>query len=179
MKNIKFVGEAPENLIYNPNKFTDSFYQICQFKNPSSNLYQTRKIIFNQNYDIIKIFEKEYNAKTLQKFIKLNEKYNKHKMYPTNNIKYVDLPNGCDFLVANSNLTNQQKNNNKLPAEKYTGFDLFNSMTYSGLLNTHTMASPGSDITNFTRKVGGVDDDNFYTGAPNLDNLMMINNNSI
>jgi hypothetical protein len=175
MPNIKFTGETVEDLIYNPERSQNTFYQICQFKNKSSNLYQTRKIIFDEKHNIIKIYEKSYGAKILEKFIKQHENLNKLKMYPVEDISTLDLPNSNDFMMVCSNLANQTK---QIKNKDKTGFDSFNSMNYRGIQNTHTMASPGFDISNQTRRVGGADP-SFYTGAPTKENMMMINNNLV
>ncbi len=170
---MKFTGETAENLSYKPNKFNNSFYQICNFKNPFTNLYPTRKVIFNENFEIIKIFEKEYNFNTLNKFMETNGETNKFTMHPTNDISCVDLPNVGDFMIISSDLINST------PNTKYQdkcGLDSFNEIAYGGMLNTYTMASPGASISKQTRKVGGADK-SFYNGAPTNENLTQINNN--
>ncbi len=104
MKNIKFVKEE-EELTYNPKQSIQSFYQICQFKNPHTKMFQTRKIIFNEKGDIIRTYEKDYAGKILSKFIKTNP-VNKFKIYPVNDISYIDYPNTSDMTIANSELIN-------------------------------------------------------------------------
>lgn len=104
MKNIKFVKNTNE-MIYTPEPIQDSFYQFCQFKNPHTNLFGSRKIIFNENGEILKKFEKEYNLKTINKFIQIT-KPNKYKIYPVYHISSVDYPNTSDMLQVYSSLIN-------------------------------------------------------------------------
>lgn len=107
-KKIKFAKQDDE-LLYNPQKFTDSYYQICQFKNPFTKLYETRKIIFNQNGDILQMFERSYKLDDLEKFMK-SHKTNKYKMFPTKEMSEVALPAVHDMLETRSELLN---NNSK------------------------------------------------------------------
>lgn len=104
--NKKFNFVAPkDDLEYNPQKHQTSYYQFCQFKNPSTNMYQTRKIIFDEMGIINKTYEKEYTKKQIEQFAKTHRD-NKYKMYPVANIKYVALPNGHDMNDAQSELLN-------------------------------------------------------------------------
>ena len=99
-----------EDLIYKPEHKIDTYYQICKYKDPSSQLYQTRKIFFNEKGDILKTFEKEYGSNTIRRFLK-EAKINKYKIYPTNNISYIDVPNKSDMTQAQSSLINQKAPN--------------------------------------------------------------------
>jgi hypothetical protein len=177
MKNIKleFSGDTVDNLAYKPSQFQDSFYQICQFKEKDgSKLYMTRKVIFNEKYEILKMFEKKYDIRTLNKFLK-NNNINKYKIYPTNDISYIELPNISDLMNKRSDLSNNKSAPKFLNTECY---DLYNDLIYGGMPNSNNMASPGLDISTFTRKVGNTDS-KFYNGTPDKKNLMMINNNLI
>lgn len=94
-----------EEFVYSPNKFTDSFYQFCQIKNPKSGLYSTRKIIFNELFNIIQVYQKEYDINMIKQYMR-NTKSNKYKIYPTDNIELVDLPNGNDLIQSRSEMIN-------------------------------------------------------------------------
>ena len=96
---IKFAGDYAEDLTYSPLRFKDTFYQFCQIKNPDTDLYSTRKVIFNERYEIINAFEKEYNINMIKKFTRSTNP-NKYKIFPTNDIKNVAYPNGADFMQA-------------------------------------------------------------------------------
>lgn len=168
MKNIKFKGEQAEDLIYNPKKCLNTFYQICQYKKNNSKLYDVRKVIFDEMYKIVDIQEKSFKMQELQKFLdKANP--NKYKIYPVNNISYIDNPNGSDFIGLTSELTCENQNCNS--------FDSYNCMMFGNIPNSNSFASPGEDIMKLQRKVTNIHK-NYYNGAPTNNNLHMINNNT-
>lgn len=103
---IKFVKDT-EKLTYQPTKYIDTFYQICKFKNPKTNLFQVRKTIFNESGKIIKLFEKDYDSTIIKKFLK-NAKINKYKMYPVYYISHVSKPNKSDLCQVQSALINDK-----------------------------------------------------------------------
>jgi len=171
---IKFTGDTADDLSYQPDKFRGSFYQICRFKNENSNLYIVRKVIFNEKFEILKIFEKKYDIHTIKKFFKKTNA-NKYKIYPLYDVSNLECPSSADLMNSCSDLSN----NTAAPRWNNTEcHDLYNDIAYGGMQNCNNMASPGKNISNQTRKVGGADP-SFYTGAPELKNLMMINNNLI
>ena len=104
MNNVKFIKKTSE-FEYKTPKGKNTFYQICQFKNPDTNNYQTRKTIFGENEKIIATFEKEYSYEVLQNFMKSKNTV-KFKMYPVHFVKYIDLPNGATCLEIRSELLN-------------------------------------------------------------------------
>jgi len=101
---FKFYNKVDEYQ-YCPKKEINSFYQICQFKNPYTDKYCIRKVIFNEHGEILKTFEKEYYKCIVDKFMKKN-KQNKFSVYPVSDIKYVDLPDPASILGAKSELLN-------------------------------------------------------------------------
>jgi hypothetical protein len=103
-RKIKFVSNGDE-MAYNPEKHLSTFYQFCQFKNPFTGKYWSRKIIFDERGTVIKTYEKEYNKKKIEEYAKTHRQ-NKFKMYPTSDIKYVDFPNGNDMTEVESDLLN-------------------------------------------------------------------------
>ena len=104
MKNIKFIKDI-EKLQYKPKRSKDSFYQICRFKNPNTGLYETRKVIFNEDGEILGNFEKQYTGKIIKQFIRTTQA-NKFKAYPTYLISTVAPPNKSDMSQACSSLIN-------------------------------------------------------------------------
>ena len=104
MKNIKFIKEI-EKLQYKPKKSKDSFYQICRFKNPDTGLYETRKVIFDEDGEILANFEKQYTSKIIKQFVRTTQA-NKFKAYPTYLISSVAPPNKSDMSQASSALIN-------------------------------------------------------------------------
>ena len=101
---IKFIKDD-DDMIYNPDKRTDTYYQLCHFKNPFTGYYGTRKIVFNEKGTILKMYEKEYSKKKLEDFVK-HHRSNKYKIYPVSDIKTVELPNGNDMMETQSALLN-------------------------------------------------------------------------
>jgi len=68
-------------------------------------MYETRKIVFDEEYEIIGVFEKQYDSKTIKKFIN-GAQVNKYKMYPVSTISCVAYPNKSDMTQARSALIN-------------------------------------------------------------------------
>jgi hypothetical protein len=104
MQKIKFITEN-NDMVYNPKKFLSTYYQFCKFKNPAINLYETRKIFFNEKGEILKVYERSYDLQTIKKFLK-DTRTNKYKIYATTNIINVALPNTSDMTQAKSELLN-------------------------------------------------------------------------
>lgn len=107
------IKENHEELLYTPKKFVDTYYQICQFKN-NKNKYETRKIYFNEAFDIVNVVENEHDKNILDKFIS-NANQNKFKIYPTTNIKFIDYPPSTDFIYKTSLLTSKKKRKSDSP----------------------------------------------------------------
>lgn len=119
MDKIKFKKsfEDDEEMVYNPEKKIGSYYQICKFKAKFTKKYQTRKIIFNEYGDILKIYEREYSLGQLEKFMK-HHRSNKYKIHPTYDISIVSPPTSADFICVRSELLNN--NNKEYDNEKIT-----------------------------------------------------------
>ena len=178
IKSIKFVGDTSDDLSFKPDKIRDSYYQICQFKNQYNKLYGTRKVIFDEKYDIIDSFEREYSLHKLKKFMKANSSANKYRVYPVDDLKYISEPNSCDLMQVSSDLINRDTKYTNKYQDKY-GLDSFNDMAFGGINdNGNNFASPGQDISKHQREVGGAGK-KFYNGKPSKDNLMQINNNLV
>jgi hypothetical protein len=94
-----------DEFVYKPDARIDTYYQICRYKNELTNKYNTRKIFFNEHGIILKIFENEHSLKSLEKFMKQHSS-TKFKIFSTNDIKLVDLPNKADMLYVRSELLN-------------------------------------------------------------------------
>lgn len=107
MNNCKIVfnSKKTDEFDYNPPKELKSFYQICRFKNPFTNKYATRKIIFNELGEIVKKYEKEYSKQRIEMFAK-TQRQNKYCMYPASDINLIDLPSPSFILEAKSELLN-------------------------------------------------------------------------
>lgn len=101
----KFKQEDPD-MLYKPNRVRYSFYQICGIQNPHTNKFTVRKLIFDEYQNIVKEYVKEYDKKTIQKFIK-HKKNNKYKMYSTCDLSIIGYPRADEILNANSSLLNK------------------------------------------------------------------------
>lgn len=99
----KFTFVHPKSAYeYNPQNSINTYYQICQFKNPKG-LYETRKILFDENFNIVQTFERSYKKDLLDKFIQ-NTKPNKFKMFAVPKIEYVALPTSHELMESQSQL---------------------------------------------------------------------------
>lgn len=107
LKHIKFQSskKPASELCYNPESKLYTFYQICQFKNPFTGKYDTRKIVFNEQGEIKKTYERQYKASEVEKFMK-HKIQNKYRMYPVKEISCVGYPNIADMLEVCSSLIN-------------------------------------------------------------------------
>jgi|SaaInlLV_10m_DNA_3_1039740.scaffolds.fasta_scaffold29688_2 hypothetical protein len=102
--NIKFK-KPKADMVYNPDKEIQSYYQICQYKNSETKKYGTRKVLFDERGKILKVYERTYIKSTLDEFIK-HHRINKYKIYPTDKIDCVGYPSECDFFYSHSELLN-------------------------------------------------------------------------
>jgi len=103
--NIKFNFKRNKDpdMCYKPEPAKFTYYQICQFPNPSNDKYGVRRLKLNEYYEIVDVKEKEYNKKKVNKFV---EKIptNKFATYPVYNISTVSYPNPDQIIGANSEL---------------------------------------------------------------------------
>lgn len=101
---INFVKDKSD-MLYNPDKQYDTFYQICRFKNKYSGKHETRKIVFDEMNNVKKIYVKEYSTNIIKKFIKTCPT-NKFKLYPVYDINTVNRPCIDDMIESRSDLLN-------------------------------------------------------------------------
>lgn len=102
---IKFVKNKNHvdnlDMMYNPEKKIYTFYQFCKHKNPETNMFGSRKIFFDELGNILKVYEKEFNKRDVQKYIQYT-KTNKYKIYSTIDISCVNLPSTGDLQESQS-----------------------------------------------------------------------------
>jgi hypothetical protein len=103
MKTKYVMKPKDPNMIYNPPKVEYSYYQICSF--PDNGFYDVRKILYNESFLPMNTYEKPYPKKKIEKFIEKTP-VNKYKMYPTNSLKLISLPDPNQIITANSSLVN-------------------------------------------------------------------------
>ena len=106
MKTVKFINKKrDDDMTFNPPKRTSKFYQICSYKNPSTNKFDVRVIIFNELAETVDI--KYYRLSTREcKSITKNHNVNEYRLYQTYDIELVGLPETDDLLRVNSTLLN-------------------------------------------------------------------------
>ena len=93
-----------EDFIYKPDERQFSFYQICQFSVDKK--HKVRKLIYNENSDMIKHSEKFLKKDLLNRFIKKCPDY-KYTLYPAYDLDIVGFPDANEILTAKSQILNQ------------------------------------------------------------------------
>ena len=103
MKTRYVIKNKSHDMCYNPPKVEYSFYQICSY--PDNGFFNVRKIIYNESFEAVDIYEKPYPKKKIEKFLERTAT-NKYQMYPTISLKMISLPNSNQIIAANSSLLN-------------------------------------------------------------------------
>ena len=94
-----------EELVYMPPKRTYKFYQICSFVNPRTRMYDIRVVHFNELSEVVKQSEYMCDKRHCNMIIK-SAQHNRYKIYSTNDIDLVDLPDADDLFKGQSSLLN-------------------------------------------------------------------------
>lgn len=100
---IKFIKNSGNDSAYKPKHKLYKFHQICIFRDPQTCKYNVRSIIFDEEQNIIKVSEKEYNANQCKSLIS-SSKINEYKTYSTYDLNLIDYPNSDDLLKVQSDL---------------------------------------------------------------------------
>jgi len=103
-KTFSIIKKEDDIYEYKPIKHQYTFYQICHFD--TNKKHNVRKIIFDENDNVLKCTESWISRKVLNNFIKGCPKY-KYLIYPSFNLEQVKMPNGSDIMLAKSNLLNE------------------------------------------------------------------------
>ena len=93
---IKSIEEKKPNKLYR-------FHQICMFIDPKTSKYNIRTIIFDDDYNFVKILDKQYNAYQC-KLLMESSKSTEYKTYATFDLNLIDYPNNDDLLKVQSKL---------------------------------------------------------------------------
>lgn len=101
---FKFVKHKNiyDEMLYNPEKKTTSFYQVCRFKD-NYEKHVVRKVILNERGDIISYKEKKYSNKKINNFLESCPQ-NKFKIYNTLDLELVGLPCPEEIFCSQSEL---------------------------------------------------------------------------
>lgn len=107
---VKFVKRFSSKMneddsYYMPQKKTYNFYQICSFKNPNTQMYDVRVVLFNEYSEVVGKNEYMYDEKECNKLINSTQS-TKLKIYSTFDIDLVALPDMDDILKGQSSLLN-------------------------------------------------------------------------
>jgi hypothetical protein len=104
-KRFKLKGQYEEEFTYQPVKRQFIFYQICSFE--LNGKHQVRKVVFNENSEIIPSLTKESKVKKekINKFLETCPEY-KRAIYPTYNLDTVGYPSDLEILTAQSLILN-------------------------------------------------------------------------
>jgi len=112
-RNMRFkLKDQDEMFSYQPEKKEFTFYQFCRMHNPGRTaknkgrkVHEMRKLVYNEEYDIIARKEALISKSKLQKFIDSAPEH-KYTLYETYEIESVDLPSDLEIYTANSNILN-------------------------------------------------------------------------
>jgi hypothetical protein len=112
-RSTRFVLKSQDdNFIYQPEKRRFSFYQFCRMHNPGrtarnngKKVHEMRKLIYDEEHNILEKKEALISAKKLDKFI---NKIPSHKftLYETYEISLVDIPSDLEVFTAGSAILN-------------------------------------------------------------------------
>lgn len=109
MSQINFVKNndtqyIPEHKLY-------KFHQICIFRDPQTSKYNVRTIIHNENQEIVKVYDKQYNSDQCR--ILINScRTNDYKCYQTFDLELIDYPDTDDLYKTHSDLLSNETNYN-------------------------------------------------------------------
>jgi hypothetical protein len=99
-----------------------TFYQIAQFMNPYTGLYEIRKVVLDHDGNIVHTFDQQYTRITLEKYMKSNPS-GKFAIYPVYDLGLVGLPNSSETCVLFSPLINTETDMyNNFYCSKYAPF---------------------------------------------------------
>jgi hypothetical protein len=113
-RHYKFVKADNKNkkcLEYQPPTKDNLFYQICYFKNPTTNKYHSRKFVINElgNFTDIQDF---LLYEDQRKFIVENSKPYEYKLYSTYDLNYVPYPRMGEILITQSTIMSKDHDYN-------------------------------------------------------------------
>jgi len=106
------LAAQEEKFVYRPEKKLVSFYQFCRMHNPkrstsvsTQKIHEMRKIVYNEEHQIVKSTEALISAPKLKKFIKSTPAH-KFTLYETFDIKLIDMPSDLEVYTACSAILN-------------------------------------------------------------------------
>jgi hypothetical protein len=103
---------------YKPEQSITKFYQVCLFKNPWSNKYHVRKLVFDEYGYCLDVVEHKLSQHQYDKF-KKKYKGNQYKSYSAYSLDDIKPPSGGEMLTAESSLLGDGQNS-------FNGYSSFN-----------------------------------------------------
>ncbi len=102
-KKVNYVFGDKRNEEVVDNITFSNYYQICTYKDPTTNSYHLRKFVISSKNEFEQMNEYRLTKKQLKKFIE-NKKKHEYKCYPSYNFNNIDYPNLGDIHMANSSI---------------------------------------------------------------------------
>jgi hypothetical protein len=101
---VRFRLKAQEEeFIFKPEERQFAFYQICGY--PIDKKYEVRKVIYDENGEMITHREKRLKKDILEKFLKKSPEY-RYTVYPTYQLSAIGFPEDGEILMAKSSILN-------------------------------------------------------------------------
>lgn len=100
-----FKQRETGNITFQPEKRNSYLYQICAFKDPNTNKYHIRKIIIDENLNIVNVYFVHANSKILKKVLKYTP-INLYFKYPAYNFDLVPYPDNAQRHLSQSTILN-------------------------------------------------------------------------
>lgn len=92
-----------EEFIFKPEERQFTFYQICGY--PIDKKYEVRKVIYDENGEMLTHRSKKLKKDILDKFLKKAPEY-KYTVYPTYHLSDIGFPEDGEILMAKSSILN-------------------------------------------------------------------------
>ena len=108
--------ERDDVYLYKPEPALHKYYQVCAFKNPTTNKYDVRKFIVNEKGEFVSVTKRKYNETQYTKFFK-EHRQNEYKLFATYNLDFIDYPKTGDIFMSQSSILN-----NDYTQYDYSGF---------------------------------------------------------
>lgn len=94
----------------------NNFYQVCNFKNPTTRKYNLRKYVVNRKNEFVEVKDYLLNSKNFKRFLKTNKPHTVKRLN-FDNLDRVDPPNYFDISTAKSDILDTNSS--------YTGYAPF------------------------------------------------------
>jgi hypothetical protein len=107
---ITFTQSNDDEYTYKPSPSLNKYYQVCAFKNRTTNKYDVRKFVINEHGNFISVTNRRYNDVQYAKFFK-EHRQNEYKLYSTYNLDLIDYPKSGEVSLTQSSILNNDYSN--------------------------------------------------------------------